>query len=207
VTARRMSSSITLLSCLLLCTWVMAQQEAGSPASSATQNSGTQPAGVQNSGAQNSATQGRTAEITIRGCVTGETRYTFLQENTGAIFDVTGDTRRLADAKGKLIEVTGNEFAPQANTGELPKLRINNFHVIADKCPIQTEVPRTTNSQFQQPGPPTPPTPQTPPYRDPGRVNQAPPNANNPNVSGDTGSPSPGTGNPPPASEPPQPPQ
>src|SRR5437660_962871 len=80
----------------------------------------------------------RNAEITIRGCVTGEKRYTFMQESTGEIFDLSGSNERFADLRGKLIEVTANEFAPPKNQSNgLPKLSVKRMRVVADKCPIQ----------------------------------------------------------------------
>ena len=198
---QRITQVVVFSSVVILAPCILAQQQASSAnPNSAAQHSGAQASAVPGSSA-GSAAQTRTAEITIRGCVTGENRYTFVQESTGAIFDLTGDTGHFADIRGKLIEVTGNEFAPQANSGELPKLQIKNFHVIADKCPIQAQAPPRTTTVPAEQGPPTPASPTTPRYRDPGTVTQTPPNAN-PNVSGDTGSPSPGTGNPPP--KPPQ---
>ncbi|MFZ0291985.1 MAG: hypothetical protein WAL52_00155 [Candidatus Sulfotelmatobacter sp.] len=158
---------------------------------------------------QNSATQERpnvapaapNAEITIRGCVSGDKRYTFMQASTGEMFDLTGSTDRFAAVRGKLIEVTANEFAPSQNKPNgLPKLSVNKMQVVADKCPVQAHPePSKPNSAWTNPQPPPPATsPATRPYADPGTVNQTPPNVNNPNTSGDTGSPSPGTGNPPP---------
>src|SRR5579872_2979826 len=99
----------------------------------------------------------QTAEITIRGCVSGETRYTFMQSSTGAMFALTGESSRFAPVRGKLVEITADEFAPQDHSRESA----------------------------------------TAPYADPGIQSQTPPNVNNPNISGDTGAPSPGTGNPP----------
>jgi hypothetical protein len=139
----------------------------------------------------------RTAEITVRGCVSGGKRYTFMQSSTRAIFALQGDSSRFAPVEGKLIEITANEFAPQPNSGELPVLRVDDLRVVADKCPIEARagsnkgsVPAT--NQGANSG-----SPATVPYADPGTLTQRPPNVNNPNISGDTGSPSPGTGNPP----------
>ena len=36
----------------------------------------------------------RTAEISVRGCVSGEKRYTFMQASTGAEFELVGETDR-----------------------------------------------------------------------------------------------------------------
>ena len=141
----------------------------------------------------------RSAEITIRGCVSGERRYTFMQASTGEIFDLTGNSERYAPVRGKLIEVTANEFAPPENKSNgLPKLSVNKMRVVADQCPIQAHPePIKPNSAWTNPQPPPPaPSPATRPYADPGTVSQKPPNVNNPNTSGDTGAPSPGTGNP-----------
>jgi hypothetical protein len=146
----------------------------------------------------------RNAENTIRGCVTGEKRYTFMQASTGAIFDLTGSIDRLAPVRGKLVEITANEFAPPPNKPNgLPALSVNKMRVVGDKCPIQA-VPEsmTPNSAAANPQSSPATSPAIRPYSDPGTVNQKPPNVSNPNVTGDTGAPSPGTGNPP--SNPPQ---
>jgi hypothetical protein len=138
----------------------------------------------------------RTAEITIRGCVAGGKRYSFIQASTGAMFALTGKTDRFAPVRGKLIEITADEFAPQGKSNEFPTLRVNNLRVIADKCPIQARpAPRRVIPSSAYQGPPA--SPNTTPYADPGTVSQTPPNVDNPNVGGATGAPSPGTGNPP----------
>jgi hypothetical protein len=164
---------------LWLSAWAMAQQDTPS---------------AQRQGRFGSAAT-RTAEITIRGCVSGAKRYTFMQASTGAIFALTG-TNRFAPIRGKLVEITANEFAPQGKSGELPKLQVNTLRVIADECPIQARAASTTAtlpSADQGQGQ----LAATEPYADPGTVSQTPPKVNNPNIAGDTGAPSPGTGNPP----------
>lgn len=140
----------------------------------------------------------RTAEITIRGCVTGAKRYTFIQASTGTIFALTGKNDRFASVRGKLVEVTAKELAPLQNkSSEFPKLSVDEMRVVGDKCPVQAHPEPNqpdsawTNSQQSAT------SPATRPYADPGTVSQKPPNVNNPNISGDTGAPSPGTGNPP----------
>jgi hypothetical protein len=152
------------------------------------------------------------AEITIRGCVSGGKRFTFMQASTGAAFELTGKTDRFVSAQGKLVEISATEFAGGGKPDELPKLQIHNLRVVAAKCPIQAEPPSANqtpppNGQHP-PGPEQ--SPSTRPYADPGTVNQAPPAIQNPNIKGDTGAPSPGTGNPPPpnpnANNPPNPP-
>jgi len=143
------------------------------------------------------ATATRTAEITIRGCVSGGKRYTFMQASTGAIFALTG-TSRFAPIRGKLVEISANEFAPQGKSGELPNLQVNDLRVIAGKCPIQAGAASTTATLLSaDQGQLAATSPATEPYADPGTVSQTPPNVNNPNIAGDTGAPSPGTGNPP----------
>lgn len=159
-------------------------------------------AAQQNSSVQKhpNETQARNAEITIRGCVSGDKRYSFMQASTGEMFELTGSTARFASVRGKLIEVTANEFAPPQNeTNGLPELSVNKMRVVGDKCPVQAHPePTRPNSTWTNPQPPPPATsPATRPYADPGTVSQKPPNVNNPNTSGDTGAPSPGTGNPP----------
>lgn len=149
-------------------------------------------------------TNSPTAEITIRGCVNGDKRYTFMQANTGAVFALTEEpTDRFAPVRGKLIEITANEFAPQPNSNELPRLNVKTLNVVADKCPIQARAaarPRIDNGSSQAPPTASPDATQ---HVDPGTVNQTPPNVNNPNMTGATGAPSPGTGNPPPPQNPP----
>ncbi len=143
-----------------------------------------------------STTRNANADITVRGCVSGATRYTFMQASTGAVFALSGNTDRLADVQGKLVEVTASESAPQPKSGELPVLRIRDLHVISDKCPIQA---RAASGRANAPPAgqhsPTPKSPATVPYADPGTATQTPPNVANPNITGDTGTPSPGTGN------------
>ncbi len=141
------------------------------------------------------STSARNAEITIQGCVSGQNQYTLMQASTGAIFALGGSTERLASVRGKLIEVTGSEYAPR-NSGELPNLKVSSFHVVSDNCPIQPSAragqPNAgTAGQGRTPAK----SPATAPYADPGTANQAPPNVDNPNIQGDTGKPSPGTGN------------
>src|SRR5215472_6271163 len=78
------------------------------------------------------AVPARTAEITIRGCVSGAKRYTFMQASTGTIFVLTGKTDRFAPVRGKLVEVTANELAPPQNKSNgLPQLSVNKMRVVA----------------------------------------------------------------------------
>jgi hypothetical protein len=150
------------------------------------------------------ATNSRTAEITIRGCVNGDKRYTFMQANTGAVFALVEEpTDRFAPVRGKFIEITANEFAPQPNSNELPQLNVKTLNVVAEKCPIQARAatrPKIDNGSRQAPPTASPDATQ---HVDPGTVNQTPPNVSNPNMTGATGAPSPGTGNPPPPQNPP----
>ena len=109
------------------------------------------------SSAHPSETPTRTAEITIRGCISGGKRYTFMQASTGEMFALAGKADRFASARGKLIEITANEFAPEAKSDQLPELRVNILRVIADKCPIQAHPePRMPNPAATSPGPPPP---------------------------------------------------
>lgn len=153
------------------------------------------------------------AQITIRGCVMGTQRYTFMQASTGAEYDLatpdaaeahaskggSGKAVDFSSLRGKLIEITGNEYAPMSgkNASTLPTLAVEKARVIADQCPIHPgSVSRANASKNRTPA--TAKSPATPPpYVDPGTESQTPPNINNPNISGDSGAPSPGTGNPP----------
>lgn len=176
-----------LVATLALCfsAWAMPQQNTGSSLSQDHPN----------------AAPIRTAEITIRGCVSGAKRYTFMQASTGAMFVLTGKTDRFAAVRGKLVEVTANELAPPQNKSNgLPGLSINRMRVVGDKCPVQAHPePSMPSSAWTNTQPATATSPATRPYADPGTVSQRPPNVNNPNISGDTGAPSQGTGNPPPS--------
>jgi hypothetical protein len=140
----------------------------------------------------------RTAEVTLRGCVSGDKRYTFMQANTGAVFALTEEpSDRFAPVRGKFIEITASEFAPQPNSNELPRLNVKTLNVVAEKCPIQARAaarPRIDNGSRQAPPAASPDASQ---HVDPGTLNQTPPNVSNPNITGATGAPSPGTGNPP----------
>jgi len=142
----------------------------------------------------------RSAEVTIRGCISGGHRFTFMQVGTGAMFSLIGQADRFVPLEGKMVEVTANELAPQTGSSGLPQLQVNQARIIDNKCPIQAQPRQTTASQSspngRQPG--NAAVPQTSPYTDPGTVNQRPPSVSNPNEQGATGAPSPGTGNPPP---------
>jgi hypothetical protein len=146
------------------------------------------------------------SQITIRGCIMGSQRYTFMQASTGAEYDLTeapaskdasGGGPDFSSLRGKLIELTGNEYAPESgkNSNELPTLSVSKARVIADQCPIHPgSVSRANASRNRAPA--TAKSPATPPpYVDPGTETQTPPNINNPNINGDSGAPSPGTGN------------
>jgi len=151
-----------------------------------------------------------TADITVRGCISGGERYTFMQADTGEIYSLSGNTGRLVPMLGKLVEINAREFSPQPNTDDLPRLEISDpqitdARIIADKCPIHPH-PEPSATPVSPAHQPPQSSPSDRPYTDPGTTNQAPPNVNNPNISGDTGTPSPGTGNPPPSQSQPQPP-
>lgn len=140
-----------------------------------------------------------TAVITTRGCISGAKRYTFMQTSTGAMFELSGETDRFVAVRGKLVEITGDELAPQPQSGELPTLKVNSLRVVADKCPIQARASSATanSTSANKTRAPSSGASGTTPYTDPGTESQTPPNVENPNVSGATGAPSPGTGNPP----------
>jgi hypothetical protein len=145
-----------------------------------------------------SANSTSTAAIKIRGCVSGGKRYTFMQASTEALFELIGENNRFASAQGKLVEISATELAPRGNLDELPKLRVKNLRVLADKCPIQARAASRTKLPATNEGPPAAAeSPDAAPYADPGTETQTPPNVNNPNISGDTGAPGEGTGNPP----------
>lgn len=175
-------ANLTLLALTVFSTAAIAQQAISSSASQDHPN----------------ANGTRTAEIKIRGCISGGKRYTFMQSSTEAIFELIGNSSGFNSARGKLVEISANELAPQGNSDELPKLRVNNLRVIADKCPIQARAATRPRPPSADEGPPADAeSPDATPYVDPGTATQTPPNVNNPNISGDTGAPSPGTGNPP----------
>jgi hypothetical protein len=86
------------------------------------------------------------AQITLRGCVMGAQRYTFMQASTGAEYNITesniakqssSEVPDFSSLCGKLIEITGNEYAPNAGQNSaLPTLSVNKVRIIADQCPI-----------------------------------------------------------------------
>lgn len=134
-------------------------------------------------------------QLTVRGCVTGDQRYSLTQAGTGTGFSLEGDPVKLASAKGKLAEVTGREMPPDASTGPLPRLMVNDVKIVEQECPPGAPASRRSASTTAAP----PPTASAPsPYSGVGAPDQTPPTVNNPNISGATGAPSPGTGNPPP---------
>lgn len=133
--------------------------------------------------------------LTVRGCVTGDQRYSLTQASTGTGFSLEGDPGQLTSAKGKLVEVTGREIPPDAASGPLPKLLVEDVKIIDEKCPQGAPASRRSASSTSA----APPTGKAPsPYSNTGAPDQTPPTVNNPNISGATGAPSPGTGNPPP---------
>jgi hypothetical protein len=140
-----------------------------------------------------------TAQITIRGCVSGEKRYTFMQTGTGTMFALRGNTDRFAPVQGKLVEITATEYSLGGKSNELPELQVKSLRIVAEECPIQAQPPSKTlpPTRTDQHPPAPEKSPSTKPYTDPGTVNQAPPSIKNPSIEGDTGAPSPGTGNPP----------
>jgi len=158
------------------------------------------PAQQQSSPQSGTARTSRSAEVTVRGCISGGQRFTFMQAGTGAMFSLIGQTGRFVPLEGKLVEVTGSELPPPTGSSELPQLQVTQTKIVDNKCPIQAQPPSATANQAspnrRQPG--NRAMPQTSPYTDPGTVNQRPPNVSNPNEQGATGAPSPGTGNPPP---------
>ncbi|HEY1659491.1 MAG TPA: hypothetical protein VGG14_14150 [Candidatus Sulfotelmatobacter sp.] len=191
-----MSSTVCKVVLAAFTLWFLAQ--AGFSEQAQQQKTSSQPA-QSSQAATDHTTNSRTAEITVRGCVNGDKRYTFMQANTGAIFALTEEpSDRFAPVRGKFIEITANEFAPQPNSNELPRLNVKTLNVVAEKCPITARAaarPKIDNGSRQAPPTASPDATQ---HVDPGTVNQTPPNVNNPNMTGATGAPSPGTGNPPP---------
>lgn len=144
------------------------------------------------------------SNITLRGCVNGGERYTFIESDTGSMFNIVGNTDPIADMRGKFAEVTARELPPDRNSagGAFPQLEIQKAKVISDVCPIKSKAPKQNaapgqNAPTANSSPST--GPESTPYSPAGAPNQRPPNVgNNPNPTGATGPPSPGTGNPPP---------
>jgi hypothetical protein len=160
--------------------------------------------------AQSANERGRSATVAISGCINGgHNRFTMTQQSTGAIFGLQGQETELENARGRLVEVKGDELPPPGGGGlkNLPQLKVRRIRVVADKCPIQTEV-RHRPELPREAGPSKPATAATPEYGAPGAVDQTPPTVgNNPTNwgNGAQGAPSPGTGNTAPApSKPPQ---
>ncbi|HZQ69067.1 MAG TPA: hypothetical protein VFA68_11165 [Terriglobales bacterium] len=144
------------------------------------------------------------SSITLRGCINGGERFTFIESDTGSMFNIVGNTNPLAGLTGKLAEVTAREFPPDQKSaaGSFPQLEIKEARVISDVCPVKSKAPKpnaapdTTSPTARSP---QNAGPETTPYANPGAPNQTPPAVgNNPNPAGATGPPSPGTGNPPP---------
>ena len=62
----------------------------------------------------------RNAEINIRGCVSGEKRYTFMQASTGEIFDLTGiRLSKAAQRAGLLFCMVGTQSSKEGDLGEV----------------------------------------------------------------------------------------
>jgi len=150
---------------------------------------------------QQNPNESSASNITLKGCINGGERYTFIESDTGSMFNIVGNTESIATLTGKFTEVLARELPPARNsaTGPFPQIEIQQAKVIAEVCPIKSKIPKPNPN----PGSTTPTTksslPETSPYASPGAPNQTPPAVgNNPNPTGATGPPSQGTGNPPP---------
>jgi hypothetical protein len=144
------------------------------------------------------------SHLTLRGCVNGGERYTFIESDTGSMFNIVGNTDSIASLTGKFAEVTARELPPARNSasaGSFPQIEIKEAKVLSDVCPIKSKAPKpdTRHSSSPTSRSSNSAVPETTPYSAPGAPNQTPPAVgNNPNPTGATGPPSPGTGNPPP---------
>ena len=143
------------------------------------------------------------SNITLRGCINGGERFTFIESDTGSMFNLVGDTSSFEKLTGKFAEVTARELPPdrKSDAGSFPQLQIKEARVISDSCPIKSGAPKPNQAPSRVPTTSSAPAkgPETTPYAGPGAPNQTPPTVgNNPNPAGATGPPSPGTGNPPP---------
>lgn len=143
------------------------------------------------------------SHLTLRGCVNGGERYTFIESDTGSMFNIVGNTDTVAPLTGKFAEVTARELPPARNSataGPFPQIEIQQAKVLSDVCPIKSKVPKPNTRPNSSPSRSTKSAlPESTPYTPPGARNQTPPGVgNNPNPTGATGPPSEGTGNPPP---------
>jgi hypothetical protein len=204
---------------LAVATGLLAQQipTAAAPNTNQTQSPATNGSSNEQAPAlpQNAPAAGaNAAPITVQGCVNGGKQgFTLMQQNTGAAFELQTQSYKLKNMRGKLVQVTGREMAPNAKSHGMPQLQVEGLEVISDHCVLpgkaagaSTSVPQdNTNQNKANPNGTSPPDPTTPKYQSPGAPNQTPPSqGNNPTNWGRTsGAPSPGTGNPPPATEPP----
>lgn len=69
-------------------------------------------------GAQSQPEKTKSADITIRGCITGGQRYTLAQLSTGAMFALRGDRSQLAPLQGKVAEVHATELPPDQHSAQ-----------------------------------------------------------------------------------------
>ena len=180
-----MMKILSLSATILMSTFVLAQQNGDIPQ----QNPNTSSA----------------SHITLRGCINGGERFTFIESDTGSMFNIVGNTDSVAPLTGKFAEVIARELPPARNSaaGPFPQIEIQQAKLISEVCPVKSKAPKPN----QAPNSSTPTTrssqpalPETTPYAGSGAPNQTPPTVgNNPNPTGATGPPSEGTGNPPPA--------
>jgi hypothetical protein len=128
--------------------------------------------------------------LTVRGCIRGDKRYTFTQEATGATFRLQGKESLVASHRGKFVELLVKELQPNSGNSRaaLPALQVEQLKQIAAECPATENTPTSKRDS----GP-------SGPARDPAASRPISPGAStNPNASGDSGAPSAGTGNTPP---------
>src|SRR5437870_8535706 len=75
---------------------------------------------------QQNPNESAASNITLRGCVNGGERFTFIESDTGSMFNIVGNTERVAPLTGKFAEVTARELPPARDSaaGPFPQIEI-----------------------------------------------------------------------------------
>ena len=123
---------------LLVTTGLLAQQ-APAPDQSNTRPATSAPSSPSTADKpQNAPNNSPTANpITVQGCVNGGKQgYTLMQQGTGAAFQLESSTYLLKNTRGKVVQVTGRETSPKADSNNLPQLQVEALQIVSDHCVI-----------------------------------------------------------------------
>lgn len=130
---------------VLLVTTGMVAQQAPAPDQSNARPATSAPASNSNADKppQNAPNDPPTANlITVHGCVSGGKQgYTLMQQGTGAAFQLQSSTYLLKNVRGKVVQVTGRETSPKADSDNLPQLQVEALQIVSDHCVMPGKAP------------------------------------------------------------------